>query len=156
MANDDFVCVLRASCRRPGLGALLRAHPRWNPEAAWKAGVPNAVGRIPKTNGFNLFIGEGGEWKPVAALIRRRLRSLAPMIRQGRKIGAGFELDIGVMLGRSNYWNRSALFTPNDLAVILDLGVELRVTAYPPSAPSPRRKRPPAVTTPRRRAARGA
>src|SRR6266545_3978699 len=88
MASDDFVCVLRASCRRPGLGALLRAHPRWKPDAVWKAGVPNAVGRIRKRNGFNVLIGEGGEWKPVAALIRRRMRALSPMIREGRKIEA--------------------------------------------------------------------
>ena len=131
--SDDFVCVLRASCRRPGLGALLRAHPRWKPDGVWKAGVPNAVGRIPKTNGFNLFLGEGGEWKPVAALIRRRMRALSPMIREGRKIGAEFELDIGVMLGGSRYWNRSTRFAPKDLALLLDLGVELCVTAYPTS-----------------------
>jgi hypothetical protein len=143
MANDDFVCVLRASCRRPGLGALLRAYSKWKPEGAWKAGVPNADDRIPKTNGFNLFIAEGGEWKPVVALIRRRLRSLAPMIRDGRKIGAQFQLDIGVMLGGSKYWTLSTRFTPKDLAPFLDLGVELCVTAYPPSSdPPPRRRRP--------------
>jgi hypothetical protein len=143
VANDsDFVCVLRASCRRRGLGALLRAHPRWKPDRAWKAGVPDVIGRIPKTNGFNLCIAEGGEWTAVAALIRRRMRSLSPMIRDGRKIGAKFEIDIGVMLGGGKYWTRSTRFGPRDLAPLLDLGVELCVSAYPPSAPSPRgRKR---------------
>lgn len=143
MANGDFMCVLRASCRRPGLGALLRAYPRWKPDGAWKAGVPNAVGRVPKTNGFNLFVGEGGDWKEVAALIRRRMRSLRPMIREGRKIRAEFELDIGIFLGRSEYLTRSTLFSPKDLAPFVDLGVDLRVSAYPPSAPDAGRRRRP-------------
>jgi hypothetical protein len=140
MANDDVVCVLRASCRRPGLGALLRAYPRWKPDGVWKAGVPNAIGRVPKTNGFNLFIGEGGEWKTVAALIRRRMRSLRPVIQNGQKIGAEFELDIGVFLGRSKYFTRSTLFSPKDLVPFVELGVDLRVSAYPPSVPGTGRK----------------
>jgi hypothetical protein len=139
MANDDFVCVLRAQCRRPGLGALLRSFPRVKPDALWKAGVPNAVGSIPKANGFNVFLGEAGEWKPALAIIRRRMRSLAPMIQAGRKIGAKFELDIGVMLGASKYWTRSTRFAPKDLALLLDLGIELCVTAYPVSNESKRR-----------------
>ena len=146
------MCMLRASCRHPGLGALLRAYPRWKPGGVWKAGVPNAIGRIPKTNGFDLFIGKGGDWKAVAALIRRRMRSLRPMIREGQRIGAEFELDIGVFLGRSEYLTRSILFSPKDLAPFVDLGVELHVSAYRPSAPgSERRGRP---TRRRRRGAR--
>lgn len=144
MANEDFVCVLRASCRRKGLGALLRAYPRCKPDAVWKAGVARFAGRVTKTNGFNLCVGEGSDWPSVAALIRRRLRSLAPMIRDGQKIGAKFELDVGVFLGRSQYWDRSARFTTKDLVPVVDLGVTLCVSAYPPSIPSagqPRRAR---------------
>lgn len=141
MATYDFVCVLRARCPRPGLGALLRAHPKWRPDRVWKAGVRDSVGRVPNTNGFNLFIGEGGDWKAVAALIRRRMRSLRPMIRDGQKIGAAFELDIGVMLGNGKYWTRSTRFSPKDLVPFVDLGVDLCVSAYPPSAPNTARGR---------------
>jgi hypothetical protein len=96
--DSEFVCVLRGSCRRPGLGTLLRAHPEWKPDAAWKAGVPSAVGRVPENDGFNLFIAEGAGWKPVAAAVRRRMAALSVLIDEGRKIGADFELDIGVIL----------------------------------------------------------
>lgn len=139
MANSDFVCVLRVSCRRPGLGALLRAHPKLKPDAAWKAGVPDARGRVPATNGFNLFLGQGGDWKAVSALLRRRLKSLEPMIREGREIGAAFELDIGVMPGGSKFWTRSVRFDPADLERLRALGVELCVTAYPVSETSHRK-----------------
>ncbi len=134
MASEDFVCVLRASCRRKGLGALLRAYPRWEPEAVWKAGVPRFAGRIAETDGFNLCLVEGSDWPAVAALLRRRLRSLAPLIREGKQIGATFELDVGVFLGRNESWNRSARFDTKDLAPFVDLGVTLCVSAYPPSS----------------------
>ncbi len=146
----DFVCVLRATKRGPGLGALLRASPRVRPDAAWKAGTRPAIGKlvgpVRKENGFNLFIAEGAEWKPVAAAVRRRVRALSPMIEAGRRIGAKFELDIGVMLGGSRYWTRSTRFGPKDLAPLVDLGVELCVTAYPVSEEK--------ATAPRERAAR--
>lgn len=143
MANQDFVCVLRASCPRQGLGALLRAYPRWKPDAVWNAGVARYAGRVPETNGFNLCVGEGSEWPAVAAVLRRRLRSLAPMIRDGQKIGATFALDVGVFPGAGKAAVRSARFDAKDLAPLADLGVSLCVTAYPPSAPSaPRVTRP--------------
>lgn len=98
--------------------------------------MPDRLGRVPANSGFNLFLGQGGEWKEVAALLRRRIRALSPMIRAGRKIGAEFELDFGVMLGGSKYVTRSTRFGPRDLPLLADLGVELCVTAYPVSEPA--------------------
>jgi hypothetical protein len=106
------------------------------PDGWWKKGVPDRLGRVPANSGFNLFLGQGGEWKEVAALLRRRIRALSPMIRAGRKIGAEFELDVGVMLGGSKYVTRSTRFGPRDLPLLADLGVELCVTAYPVSEPA--------------------
>jgi hypothetical protein len=105
------------------------------PDGWWLKGVPDRLGRVPPNSGFTLFLGQGGEWKAVATLLRRRIRALSPMIRAGRKIGAEFELDVAVMLGGSSYVTRSARFGPRDLTLLADLGVELCVTAYPVSEP---------------------
>jgi hypothetical protein len=135
-ADYDFVCVLRVTKRGAGLGALLRAHPRVKPDAAWKAGTRPTlgkwVGKVRKENGFNLCVAEGSGWKSVLVAIRRRLRALAPMIRQGKRAGASFQFDIGVMPGGEVFY-LSTILPPKDLKLLADLGVELCVTSYPVS-----------------------
>jgi hypothetical protein len=144
MANDpdDFLCVLRASSRAHGLGALLKTFPRWKPEAAWKAGAPAPGGRTLTHNGFTIFLAEGGEWRKVMAATRRRLRALTPMIEMGREYGASFQLAIAVMLGGSRFVTRSALLGSDDLKLLGALDVEVCVTAYPVSEEPARKGRP--------------
>ena len=131
MANDqaDLVCVLRASSRANGLGALLQTFPRWKPDNAWKAGTRDVTGRVRSHDGFNLFVTEGREWKQVMKATRRRLGAMAPMIATGREFGASFQLDIGVMVGRRSY--SEARFDPDALGFLASLGVELCISAYP-------------------------
>lgn len=139
-AGDDFLCVLRASSQANGLGALLKTFPRWKPDNAWRAGTRDLLGRIRSHNGFNLFIAEGSEWKQVMRATRRRLRAMAPMIELGREFGASFQLDVGVMVGRSFY--TEARLDPDDLKLLFSLGVELCISAYPVSErPRPQTRR---------------
>lgn len=139
--DPDFICVLRATSRAHGLGALLSRFPRWKPDSWWQAGTPDHNGRVHTHNGFNLFIADGREWKPVHAAIRRRVGALAPMIALGREFGAHFLLDVGVTPGRREYWYLEARFGAEDLRLLAKLGVELCVTAYPLSPTEGRLRR---------------
>jgi hypothetical protein len=158
--DPDFICVLRATSRAHGLGALLSRFPRWKPDSWWQAGTPDHHGRVRTHNGFNLFVGEGREWKRLRVPMMRRLRALAPMISLGREFGAHFVLDVGVTPGRREFWYLEARFTPEDQALLAELGVELCVTAYPVAEAakgtgvSPQKRR--AETRRRRRAVRAA
>jgi hypothetical protein len=129
--DPDFICVLRATSRAHGLGALLSRFPRWKPDSWWRAGTPDHHGRVHTHSGFNLFIADGREWKKVGPAIRRRLRALEAMLTLGREFGARFVLDVGVTPGRREFWYLEARFGPEDLALLASLGVELCVTAYP-------------------------
>lgn len=154
--SDDFLCVLRATSRANGLGALLKTFPRCKPDAWWRAGTPDFRGKTRTHNGFNLFITEGSEWKTVMAATRRRLLALRPMIELGREFGASFQLDFGLMVGRRFY--TEARIGPEDMKLLTDLGVEFCVSAYPVSERPPRgftrkpRRRGPRVGPSRERA----
>lgn len=139
--EPDFVCVLRASSRAHGLGGLLARFPRWRPDSRWQAGRPDPHGRVHEHNGFNLVVADGRDWKRLRTAMMRRLRALRPMIAAGPEFGAHFVLDVGVTPGRREYWYLEARFTPEDQAMLSELGVELCVTAYPVARPPKARRR---------------
>lgn len=99
----DFICVLRGSSKRKGLGPALRAHlerhPRWGPNAYWKPESPNRFGRVRSKYGFNLFVAQGDDWNKVQALMKRRLRLLVSLLRACSRVGGTLVLDVAAMPG---------------------------------------------------------
>ena len=139
---SDFVCMLRASSRAPGLGALLRAFPKVKPDAVWKAGGTDPHGRRRRDSGFTLFVAAGPDWKEVVQATSHRLRTLSLMVAEGRALGARFHLDFAVAPdgGASS---RQLRFPAEALRLPADLGVELSITTYalgPGPARRPRRR----------------
>ncbi len=133
--SHQFVCVLRAWSPSRGVGTLLRAFPTLKPEAVWKRGTRDRLGRRHKHNGFNLLLAQGPVWKKVGQITRRRLRTLIPLVERGRDLGASFVLDFGVIPGpHASYLE--ARFPAEDLARLAAFGVELCVTSYPASRES--------------------
>jgi hypothetical protein len=131
--SHEFVCVLRVWSPTRGVGSLLRAFPKLSPEAVWKRGTRDALGRRQKHNGFNLLLAQGPVWKMVGRAARRRLRGLIPLIERGNELGASFVLDIGVVPGRRAAY-LEARFPAEDLARLAAFGVELCLTSYPASS----------------------
>lgn len=136
--------MLRGSSKRKGLGPALRAHlerhPRWDPDAYWKAGVPDQHDRVRSDYGFNLHVAEGDDWRKVRALMKRRLRLLVPLVRGCRKVGGALTLDVAAMPG-PRWFTRSVRLPPEDLRWLATLGVEWEVTAYAASGPPTRTAR---------------
>lgn len=136
----DFICVLRGTSRRKGLGPALRAHlerhPRWCPSAYWKAGIADEYGRVRDDYGFKLFVAEGNDWAKVRASMKRRLLNLVPLIRAYRKVGGKLSLDVAAMPG-PRWFTRSVRLPPEDLRWLATLGLEWEVTAYAVSGPQP-------------------
>ena len=137
---SDLVCMLRASFRAPGLGALLRAFPKVKPDAVWKAGGTDPRGRRRRDSGFTLFVAAGRDGKDVVRATTRRVRALSLMLAEGRALGARFQLDFGVTPdGRAG--SRQLRLPAEALRLPVDLGVEVSVTAHGPGpAPRPRRR----------------
>jgi hypothetical protein len=136
--RDEFHCVLRASWRAPRLGPLLKAFRGVKPTSAWRAGTTDPSGRKRRSSGFTLGLAEGADWRSVAVKLRRRLETLAPMIREARAMGAELELAVSVALaGRRGHAVR---FEPTDLAVLAG-GVELVVEVAVPEVSAPRGRR---------------
>lgn len=128
--SHQFVCVLRAWSPSRGVGTLLRAFPKLKPEAVWKRGTRDKLGRRQRHNGFNLLLAEGPVWKKVGQLTRRRLRALLPLIERGNELGATLVLDVGIIRSPGAA-HLEARFPAEDLARLAAFGVELCVTSHP-------------------------
>jgi len=126
-----LVSVLRVASGGLDASSLLAPFPGLRMETAWRAGDPDVHGRRRTTGGFTLLIAEGEQWQPLLDDTLAILERIRPLLDGSRKAGAVPELDLGMAVGEPQAFARAATFSTDELRRLLDLGVTVRVSAYP-------------------------
>jgi hypothetical protein len=126
-----LMSVLRVSSATLDVDAFVAAHPGLGAVSVWHKG--QTYGRRPprEDSGFNLDLGDGSRWELLLERTLARLEAIRDVLDDARAAGADLTLDFGLVVGTSEAFTRTARFSPPDLKRLLDLGVEVFVSAYP-------------------------
>jgi hypothetical protein len=111
--------------------AFLEEHPQIVIESVWREGELGPLKRARKNSGFNCLVAEHDEWPEVLRLALAHLEGIAPVLHDASRAGAKLEVDFAIDAGAGDEAYGSAWFSPMALRSLSDLGVELRITAYP-------------------------
>lgn len=102
-------------------------------DLAWHKGDRRRSGSVHALSGFNAVVAEAENLQMLTSLIRSFLKKCREKDVVLPRLNLGAELDLGVFVGSSEQYVASVLFTPADLLLCAECGIDLRVTAYPTS-----------------------
>ncbi|XXT20253.1 hypothetical protein WME94_01625 [Sorangium sp. So ce429] len=108
----------------------LRRHG-FAPDAVWHVGDRTTTGRILEKSGFNLGIGDATSADALVQEFRAWVRSNRSALLELRQHGAAAEVDVGMTVGSSAQFTASIALAPEDLALLAEVGLSYRVSAYP-------------------------
>lgn len=101
------------------------------PDASWRAGEPRSRGRAHVDTGFSVSVADEDSREALVAAIMQWLQANQPAIAALSGAGATAELDVGIGVGSSKQFTASVTLAPSALALLAELGVSYRVSAYP-------------------------
>ncbi len=128
-----MMSVLRVSSEAIDLDALMRLLPGLHPDATWRAGEPHGRRDRATTNGFNVTLASGSDWKQLLDRALKSLEALQPLLGAARTANVKVELDFSLEVGGNQFLTRTASFSPAQMKQLFDLGVTVLVSAYPVS-----------------------
>lgn len=102
-------------------------------DAEWREGDRRRNGTVHALSGFNATVAEAEDPRVLTSLIRSFLKQCKEKDVVLSSLNLEAELDVGILVGSSEQYVASVLFTPADLLLCAECGIELRVTAYPTS-----------------------
>lgn len=126
-----MLAVLRIWGATFDVDGFLGDHQEFGPDAVWHKGERNPLGRERRDSGLNHLLADSEDWPSLLAAAVSRLATLSGGIRDARARGAELQVDFGIDAGSADAPYGSAWFSPDELRSLADLGVELRMTAYP-------------------------
>ncbi|WP_438007538.1 hypothetical protein WME89_01670 [Sorangium sp. So ce321] len=127
---DVRVAVIRVSGRRFEVDAYLRRHG-FAPDAVWHAGDRTGRGQTLEKSGFSLCIGDAASADALVQEFRAWVRSNRSALLELRQHGAAAEVDVAMTVGSSAQFTASIALAPEDLALLAEVGLSYRISAYP-------------------------
>ncbi|WP_437927949.1 hypothetical protein WMF37_01500 [Sorangium sp. So ce291] len=124
------MAVLRVSGRRFEVDDYLRRHG-FAPDAVWHAGDRTRRGQTREDSGFSLDIGDAASADALIQGFRAWVRSNRSALLELRQHGVAAEVDVGMTVGSSAQFTASIALAPEDLALLAEVGLSYRVSAYP-------------------------
>ncbi|HTN88866.1 MAG TPA: hypothetical protein VL242_34550 [Sorangium sp.] len=124
------LAVIRVSGRLFEVDDYLRRHD-FAPDAVWHAGDHTRRGQAREDSGFSLGIGDAASADALVQAFRAWVRSNRSALLELRQLGAAAELDVGMTVGSAAQFTASIALAPEDLALLAEVGLSYRVSAYP-------------------------
>ena len=124
-----MLVVLRVSGKALDLEACLAWLPRDAVQNTWRIGEQDARGRVSSTSGFTLTFGETDDADKALAHTQSQLLSFAPELQRVVRDDSSAAVDIALFIAGAA--PKSVRFSPQFMNLLVELGVELHVTAYP-------------------------
>jgi hypothetical protein len=105
----------------------------FSPDCLWLAGIPDPVGRVRSTSGFNLTIADEASGNLLVRHVCDWVKTNSMALRSMKGFGASAEIDVGLSVGASGQFTTSVTWVPSELALLAECGVGLCFSAYPSS-----------------------
>ena len=99
----------------------------------WRAGIPDAIGRVPTTSGFNLTIADEDTSDAVVRIVCEWVETNRMALRAVKESRGEAVIDVGVTVGSPRQFTASVVWAPSELALLAECGVQLCISAYPTS-----------------------
>jgi len=105
----------------------------FGPDLVRRAGIPDSVGRVRSKSGFNLTIAARDSGEAFVRNICEWVDANRLALQAVEASGGSAEIDVGLSVGASGQFTVSVTWTPSQLALLAECGVDLCVSAYPSS-----------------------
>jgi len=102
-------------------------------DVEWRKGDRRRSGSVHALSGFNAGVAEAENPRMLISLVRSFLKKCKEKDVVLSRLNLKAELDVGIFVGSSEQYVASVLFTPADLLLCAECGINLRVTGYPTS-----------------------
>ncbi|MCK9505441.1 MAG: hypothetical protein M0Q95_14830 [Porticoccaceae bacterium] len=125
------IATLRAEGSDAALTSLREAF-NLEVDAGWKKGEPRRRGGVHERSGLNACIADVAS----ATMLVAEIQAFLAMCLTRRELFSSelsAQVDIGITVGERGRYFASVVLPPNVLKVLAELGIELRVSAYPGS-----------------------
>ena len=109
------------------------AEHRLDVRSIWRKGDDRRSGRKHEDSGFDIGFPDAASWVVGLPVIRTFLDSNAAALEKLRLLGVCVDLDIGVTAGEEQSFAPTLEFPQGFLTLLVTLGVNLNVAAYPTS-----------------------
>ena len=109
------------------------AEHRLDVSSIWRKGDDRRSGRKHEDSGFDIGFPDAASWVVGHPVIRAFLDSNAAPLEKLRLLGVCVDLDIGVTVGEGRSFAPTLEFPQGFLTLLVTLGVNLNVAAYPTS-----------------------
>lgn len=126
------IATLRASGTEEALLSL-RSALDMKIDREWKKGDVRRRGTTHEASGFNACVADVANPKDLMLAIREFLLKCRTAGIVFSSEGLSAELDIGVTVGSDKQFTASVLFSVDDARVCSEIGLPIRVSAYPSS-----------------------
>ena len=100
-------------------------------DAQWKVGEKNPQGKPNAASGFNATVADAESRTDLETRVRALLERCRRKQISFKLSGLTAQLDIGLRVGTAQQFSAGVEFTPVDLQIFGEIGLELRVSAYP-------------------------
>ncbi len=128
--SKDFVAILQVTSPTIDGPSFLATHPELKSYDAWRPGDVHVGRRKHEDGGFKLDLASGSKWETVVGKIIDAVSRIAPALRAARSAGAALFLDVGVMADAREWGVVNTCFSPEELAVLSKLGIQLNVSSF--------------------------
>jgi len=128
-----YIAVLRASGKTFDPDLFVRLH-QLTPDVVWHAGELGPGGRVRPESGFNLTIADVPSPREIMSAVRASIDLEGPALRALRDAGVGATIDVGLTVGGDPMMTASVRLSRDDLATLVEAGVQFEVSAYPAGA----------------------
>lgn len=126
------IATLRASGTEEAIRSL-RSALGLKIDCEWEKGDVRRRGKIHETSGFNVCVADFKNSKDLMLAIREFLLKCRSAGMVFSSEGLAAELDIGVAVGSEEQFTASLLLTADDTRICSEIGLPIRVSAYPAS-----------------------